>query len=43
MLKFHIDSSSPNGIRELRPSGRSIEEIIQLGGSTFFKDLAERL
>ena len=37
VLKFHIDLSSPKGIRESRPSGNSVEEINQLGGSTFLK------
>ena len=37
VLKIHIDSSSPNGIRESRHGGHSVKEIVQLGGSTFLK------
>ena len=37
VLKIHIDSSSPNGVRESSPSAHSVKEIVQLDGSTFLK------
>ena len=42
VLKIHIDSSSPKGIRESRPGGHSVKEIVQLGGSIFKKISRQR-